>query len=395
MNGTEIDRNALDDLVWKEPISTLAKTYGYSDVGFSKLCRKLDIPLPGRGHWARTNAGQKIRQPPLTAAKHHHQSQFRLSPLTQEQLQEVAVKRKQEASIRESISVTAEGMSPDRLHPLALQAKQRLKQKDGWSDHKSLRSAPREVLDIEVTKDAIDRAVQIASLLLHELERMATVVQIDTVNGQTILGLRGARIGFKISEHVARSTHEMTTAEKRAMDRYRDSFNWKSRSVEYPNIPQFDFAPTGQLTVTANGYPRRNWRDTKHKPLEQRMSTVVAGIIALAEEVRDREAEAARRQAEYQCKVDHYNEEMKRRSDERSGYRGLRIDAKKWVAANQLRDYVRAVEASAAQSGTLSTELELWIDWAMKKAGWLDPTILVSDVILDAPEPKRPGYSYW
>ena len=36
-----------------------------------------------------------------------------------------------------------------------------------------------------------------------------------------------------------------------------------------------------------------------------------------------------------------------------------------------------------------------WVDWAMKKAGWLDPTILVSDVILDASEPEKPGYSYW
>lgn len=33
-----------------------------------------------------------------------------------------------------------------------------------------------------------------------------------------------------------------------------------------------------------------------------------------------------------------------------------------------------------------------WLAWARAKADWLDPLVLVSDVILDAPEPKRPGY---
>jgi hypothetical protein len=31
----------------------------------------------------------------------------------------------------------------------------------------------------------------------------------------------------------------------------------------------------------------------------------------------------------------------------------------------------------------------------IQEAGWLDPTIMVSDVILDAPEPEKPGYGYW
>src|ERR1700688_3007881 len=44
---------------------TLAKKYGISDVGLAKVCRKLTIPLPGRGYWARKQAGQKVRQEPL------------------------------------------------------------------------------------------------------------------------------------------------------------------------------------------------------------------------------------------------------------------------------------------------------------------------------------------
>jgi len=48
---------------------TLAKKYGISDVGLAKVCRKLTIPLAGRGYWARKQAGQKVPQDPLPDMK--------------------------------------------------------------------------------------------------------------------------------------------------------------------------------------------------------------------------------------------------------------------------------------------------------------------------------------
>src|SRR5205085_6003833 len=32
--------------VWKEPVRTVARAYGISDVWFAKICRKLSVPLP-------------------------------------------------------------------------------------------------------------------------------------------------------------------------------------------------------------------------------------------------------------------------------------------------------------------------------------------------------------
>jgi hypothetical protein len=47
---------------------TLAKEYGMSDVGLAKVCRKLGIPLPGLGYWAKKTAGNKVpKRPPLPA----------------------------------------------------------------------------------------------------------------------------------------------------------------------------------------------------------------------------------------------------------------------------------------------------------------------------------------
>jgi len=53
---------------------------------------------------------------------------------------------------------------------------------------------------------------------------------------------------------------------------------------------------------------------------------------------------------------------------------------------------VAASARYAATAGELSAAREEWIAWARAKADWIDPLVQVRDVILDAPEPKRPGY---
>jgi hypothetical protein len=62
------DREDLYERVWTVPIRKLAKQYGVSDVALAKSCRKLSIPLPGRGYWAKKVANQPVGpRPPLPA----------------------------------------------------------------------------------------------------------------------------------------------------------------------------------------------------------------------------------------------------------------------------------------------------------------------------------------
>ncbi len=58
--GKTISRQALYDVVWTQPITRLSKEFGVSDVGLAKACRKLAVPLPPRGWWARNAAGQTV-----------------------------------------------------------------------------------------------------------------------------------------------------------------------------------------------------------------------------------------------------------------------------------------------------------------------------------------------
>ena len=63
------NREELYAAIWEQPASKVAAKYGISDVMLGKVCRRLSIPVPGRGYWARKAAGQKLTQPPLPVLK--------------------------------------------------------------------------------------------------------------------------------------------------------------------------------------------------------------------------------------------------------------------------------------------------------------------------------------
>ena len=53
-------------------------------------------------------------------------------------------------------------------HPLVRAAATRLKRRDGWDHPAGVRSAPKEVLDLQVTRNALDRA-RLLALGVHAL----------------------------------------------------------------------------------------------------------------------------------------------------------------------------------------------------------------------------------
>jgi len=60
------DREKLYEQVWSQPMRTVAQAYAVSDVWLAKVCRRLKIPVPGRGYWAKKAAGMKVgRRPKL------------------------------------------------------------------------------------------------------------------------------------------------------------------------------------------------------------------------------------------------------------------------------------------------------------------------------------------
>ena len=63
----DVERQKLFAMVWERPAEEVAKELGVSGVALGKLCRRLQVPKPPRGYWARVASGQTPRRPPLPA----------------------------------------------------------------------------------------------------------------------------------------------------------------------------------------------------------------------------------------------------------------------------------------------------------------------------------------
>ena len=64
-----ITRAELYEKVWSEPMVKIAKEFGISDRGLAKTCKRLEVPVPPRGYWAKLQAGKRVSKLPLPAAK--------------------------------------------------------------------------------------------------------------------------------------------------------------------------------------------------------------------------------------------------------------------------------------------------------------------------------------
>ena len=65
-----VNRKELYEQVWNVPVSRLAPKYGISDVGLKKICRKLNVPTPPLGYWAKIQHNIKVEKTPLPRLKH-------------------------------------------------------------------------------------------------------------------------------------------------------------------------------------------------------------------------------------------------------------------------------------------------------------------------------------
>lgn len=60
-----LDRRTLFERVWTVPVEQLASEWGLSGRGLAKACKRLRVPVPPRGYWARVTGGQRPSRPHL------------------------------------------------------------------------------------------------------------------------------------------------------------------------------------------------------------------------------------------------------------------------------------------------------------------------------------------
>ncbi len=64
-----ISREQLYEEVWAEPMLKVAERHEVSSSFLTRVCRRLNVPCPFRGYWARHAAGANVSRPALPKAQ--------------------------------------------------------------------------------------------------------------------------------------------------------------------------------------------------------------------------------------------------------------------------------------------------------------------------------------
>ncbi|HEY3489831.1 MAG TPA: hypothetical protein VGK27_06895 [Candidatus Deferrimicrobiaceae bacterium] len=354
---TTYQREKLFEEVWAEPMRTLAKRYGISDVALKKICKKLSVPLPPQGYWARRPASRKGPRKPLPAFSDHPTILSKRYIVDAPVLDEAGLILANElnVAIPEDIPVPETLHSPHRFVDQARKAFKGMK-----PGEYGVMSCGRGNLDLRVSPANLGRALRIYSVLIKSMEALGWQVKIGgREDNETLVVILGENIRIGMEERVKRSDHVPTPAEIRK--KARGEYVWSSR---------WDYHPNGELILKIDswgGYGlRKTCTDTKNIRLEERLGEFLEIIRKFAaneilehrrreREERERAAERAR-QAELQAKRE---AEMRRIQE-------LEKEIDAWEKSKRILAFVEV----ARQSGQRDEE---WGKWAMAYAERINP----------------------
>jgi hypothetical protein len=366
---TQFTREELHERVWAEPMRTVAQRLGISDVGLAKQCRRMRVPVPGRGYWAKKAAGQKLRKLPLpplppndsatprTTVIHAAPSIAELPPLPAPIAEQTAFEANPENAIRVANALR----SP---HVLVRATMEALDGK-GKQDSDFLSNWQVRHLDIEVTKGALHRALRVADAMVKAFERRGWSVSIgsptDRDDRKTWVAVLGQTIPISIREPLKKVLNEPAKPQRLSSGRWYTPYQSKYREE-----------PSGKLAlVIRNSWGHsvsRNWPDTPAETVEDRLNDFTIAIVAEAHALNERAARFAEKERERRAAEDLRFAEQRRREAELAKRRAFDDQAKQWEKSQLLRDYLRALqvcaERQAAASGEMDAELSAWLIWA-------------------------------
>ncbi len=367
------DRNKLYEEVWEEAVEKVARRYGVSGVALAKTCRKLSVPLPGRGYWAKKQYGKAPRRPPLPKMddpprirrysspqpeEEEDEEDHRVHLLRPEVFEQAEKLAQAEKEAKNRISVLGQD---EALHPMVqiLTSRQKKKREafcqEWYREPYNSKKIMDGLLALEASDDQRDRACRILSALVTALENRGYAVKSEYSRwsgGRSYVRILDQQIGFRLRERYKRRD---VTKEEKAQNSY----------LRYVD------EPSGMLVFEiTNGHGsgrRRTWRDSKTRVLENLLNDIVAEMILHAAHMVENHAQAEKRRQEWERE-----EAIRRRRryedlKEEVRVRRLTRDAETWESYTRLQSYLDAAEReirSRHDGGCDVGEAKEWLSWA-------------------------------
>jgi hypothetical protein len=321
--AVRLTREELHARVWAEPMRTLAKEFGISDVALAKACRKAMIPLPGRGYWAKKAAGKKMRAVSLPAIRDSDQQTPRSIEFSPREKARPAsapaashVEREAQAENKIEVADTLR-----RPHPLVRATLDALKESRsgrhaGYPANWQVRH-----LDVDVSKTMLQRAMRVMDALVKAFEARGWEVSLGRGDDRnSYVMILGQRVPFGIREPRRRVSIPPAERTSYGLD-YREE-------------------PAGRLALVLReswGHSvKRSIIETDARALEDRLNDFIVAAVAWADE--RAEWERRRVEAEEQRRIAERKrlDEQRRREAEEARTKDLELQAERWCRSQIL-----------------------------------------------------------
>lgn len=363
-----VQRQALYEQVWAQPMTKVAKEYGISNVALAKICKKLNVPYPWRGYWRRKETGKLVKPLPLPPnsdpTKQVATIHRTIRPEAVVQMSEDALQRiSTEQTAEQKIEVPDRLISPHHLLKVHLEEWRSSK----VDDYGAIWSGDIRQLNIRVSPKSLARALRIMDTLFKALEARGHQVGIQK-GYQRSLGVRidGESIEFGLEERFQRIVHP----------------DQNNPRLESWMRKRYQYIPTGSLIlkIVAWGVDgiQKSWSDGKTSKVETCLNGFVVGLIRVAEVEKARrlkreQEERLRHEAEQRRQ-----EEAQKRQEELARRQALEQQAANWAKAQQLRAYLAALkDRLIIKHGEIDSgsQADRWLTWAHQHADRLDPRL--------------------
>jgi len=368
---SEYSRQELYDLVWSTPATKLAPVFGISDVAIATRCKRLNVPHPSLGYWAKVEAGQTPPKTPL--------------PPTNEEVFAKAAR----ASLPKSLPFPTK---TDPLNPQASGLLDALNKAD-LDSHKRARLHDKpDFPEVLVSKDLAERVAKAFHVILAGLEPLGINWRKSQSSYKSGHFRKGQdRLQLSITEDVVRS----------------DGSRVSPPAHEWPHQTG---KPCGLLTFSIKepGYYGREeikkWSETNKLPLQELLAQLVGAVRKHFLDAQERRAqekiewEKQRIESERRWR-EHEKQEAIRLQEEKERKHAQAIAAAKktrrtnlvkaaedWRFCGSLLEFVEQCERHwKSESKQLTPEQLDWLTWAKQAAK------TASTFPADFPDPAKDG----
>ncbi|HEX4355571.1 MAG TPA: hypothetical protein VHZ95_21745, partial [Polyangiales bacterium] len=350
--------------LWNEPSSVVAERYGVSNEALCKTCKKLDVPKPPRGYWARRAVGKIDPMPPLPKAKGVPVMTV-VRPGRRPNRE-----RTKDALVQGRAAMGPPILVPERVaHPHELVASAIALLSKGKVRNGVVPLPDERCLDIVVSPPLLLRASRIMNTLILALEERGMPVELteyipegephrDARSNLTRVLVNGEWLRFSIVERLRQHQPPMTANPPRGLSASEREL-WT-----YWNRPRMTLVPSGALVLQfkeADIGVRLSWMDAQ-VGLEHRLNDFIKQLFVVADAKRQaREADATWRKS-FDADTEAKRAARERAAEEARKLAALREAVGRWREAREIREFVREAMLGQITVPDHARELLAWAD---------------------------------